>query len=128
MINAVSSSEATDQFLTLLVAQLQNQDPLEPVAQEEFVSQLAEFSTLSGVEQLNEGFGSMLALQNDLIRLQALGVGSDLIGKTVSFFPSDGSPGLNEATVESVSFVGNRLSVDVGGDTITLDQIAHVVD
>ena len=127
MISGVSSDVATDQFLTLLVTQLQNQDPLEPVGQQEFVSQLAEFSTLSGIEELNEGFESMLNRQSDLIRLQELSVGSDLIGKTVAYFPSGATQELREATVERISVVQGRLAVDVGEQTIGLGQIMHVV-
>ena len=50
---AVSSAELQDQFLTLLVTQLQNQDPIEPVKQENFIAQLAQFSTVEGIEKLN---------------------------------------------------------------------------
>ena len=70
MISGMSSVEGTDQFLQLLVTQLQNQDPLEPVGQEEFIGQLAQLSTLSGIEELNGSFANMVSQQSDLIRLQ----------------------------------------------------------
>ena len=127
MIQGVSSDVATDQFLTLLVTQLQNQDPLDPVGQQEFISQLAEFSTLSGIEELNGGFESMLNRQSDLIRLQELSVGSDLIGKTIAYYPADGSRELQQATVERISVEQGRLTVDVGEQTVGLGQIMHVV-
>lgn len=50
-------------FLTLLTAQLKNQDPLNPMENAEFLSQMAQFSTVSGIERINQtlsGFGSGL--------------------------------------------------------------------
>ena len=57
-----NAEEIKTQFLTLLVAQLKNQDPMNPVDNQDFVSQLATFSSLEqlitiggGVENLNSG-------------------------------------------------------------------------
>jgi flagellar basal-body rod modification protein FlgD len=44
-----------DEFLKLLVAQLQNQDPLNPMKNEEFVTQLATFSSLEQLISINKG-------------------------------------------------------------------------
>ena len=56
-----------DAFLKLLVTQLENQDPLNPTENTEFVAQLAQFSSLEGIQNLNTSFsgvkGSMEALQ-----------------------------------------------------------------
>lgn len=46
-------------FLRLMLAQLQNQNPLEPQSNGEFLSQMAQFSTVDGVQQLNSGFGEL---------------------------------------------------------------------
>ena len=73
-----NSELGRDQFVTLLVAQLQNQDPLDPVTNEDFVAQLAQFSSLEGIENLNASFREILALQN-------LTQGASLIGKTASY-------------------------------------------
>ena len=73
-----NSELGRDQFVTLLVAQLQNQDPLDPVTNEDFVAQLAQFSSLEGIENLNASFRDILALQN-------LTQGASLIGKTASY-------------------------------------------
>ena len=75
---AISSDLGRDQFLQLLVAQLRNQDPLEPVNNENFIAQLAQFSTLEGIENLNASFSDVLALQN-------LTQGANLIGRTATF-------------------------------------------
>ena len=127
MIQGVTSDVATDQFLTLLVTQLQHQDPLEPVSQENFVSQLAEFSTLSGIEELNGSFGTMVSQQTDLIRLQQLSVGSNLIGQTVAYVPPGENQQLDEAVVERIRMVEGQLALDVGEHTVGLDRVMHVV-
>ena len=48
-----------DDFLTLMVAQLQHQDPTKPMDNTEFVAQLAQFSTSTGVQELNESFSDL---------------------------------------------------------------------
>ncbi|MGP3697206.1 flagellar hook assembly protein FlgD [Rhodobacter sp. NSM] len=60
-----SSNLGQEDFLTLLTTQLQNQDPFQPMENGEFLAQMAQFSTVSGIEQLNttlsgigEGMGS----------------------------------------------------------------------
>ena len=59
-IATTTAASARDEFLNLLVTQLRNQDPLDPVKQEDFLSQLAQFSTLEGVENLNTNLSSQL--------------------------------------------------------------------
>lgn len=59
--NATSTSDASkkdplgrDAFLNLLITQLQHQDPTQPQADGEFLAQLAQFSTLEQLEQMNQ--------------------------------------------------------------------------
>ncbi|HTV97441.1 MAG TPA: flagellar hook capping FlgD N-terminal domain-containing protein [Steroidobacteraceae bacterium] len=63
-------------FLTLMLAQLQNQDPTSPVDSNEFLSQLASLSEVQGITQLNTSFS---ALSNSLVSSQALQA-SSLLG------------------------------------------------
>ena len=46
-------------FLELMVAQLQNQDPSEPMDNNQFLSQMAQFSMVNGIDSLNTGFSNM---------------------------------------------------------------------
>jgi flagellar basal-body rod modification protein FlgD len=63
-------------FLTLMLAQLKNQDPTSPVDSNTFLSQLASLSTVQGITQLNTSFGS---LSSSLVSSQALQA-SSLLG------------------------------------------------
>ncbi|MFK7828972.1 MAG: flagellar hook assembly protein FlgD [Congregibacter sp.] len=49
----------SDAFLQLMVAQMENQDPTKPIENTEFVAQLAQFGTVSGVQELNESFAGL---------------------------------------------------------------------
>lgn len=69
-----------DQFLDLMLAQMKNQDPLDPMDNQEFVSQLAQFSTARGVSDMNK---SITDLSSSLQSNQALQA-SSLVGRTVS--------------------------------------------
>jgi flagellar basal-body rod modification protein FlgD len=63
-------------FLTLMLAQLKNQDPTSPVDSNQFLNQLASLSTVQGITQLNTSFGS---LSTSLVSSQALQA-SSLLG------------------------------------------------
>ncbi len=74
-----SAQAMQDQFMKLLVAQLQNQDPTNPMDNSQMTSQLAQISTVSGLQQLNTTMSSMSALFNSSQALQS----ASLIGKQV---------------------------------------------
>jgi flagellar basal-body rod modification protein FlgD len=57
-----SNSLGQNDFLTLLVTQLKNQDPLNPLDNETFVAQLAQFSTVSGINSSNEKLDALTRL------------------------------------------------------------------
>ena len=73
-----------NEFLNLLVAQLNNQNPLEPQGNGEFIAQLAQFSTVEGVEKLNTSMESLLSGYQSSQALQA----SSLVGRKV-IVPTD---------------------------------------
>ncbi len=68
-----------DQFMQLLIAQLKNQDPLEPQENGEFLSQLAQFETAAGAEELQKSFDTFSANMMSTSALQA----SSLVGRSV---------------------------------------------
>lgn len=74
-----SSADSEQRFLKLLVTQLNNQDPLNPLDNAQLTSQLAQMSTVSGIEKLNSAFQSLLAQSGSVQVLQS----ASLIGRSV---------------------------------------------
>lgn len=77
--SAGSGSDSEQRFLKLLVTQLNNQDPLNPLDNAQLTSQLAQMSTVSGIEKLNSAFQSLLAQSGSSQVLQS----AAMIGRTV---------------------------------------------
>jgi flagellar basal-body rod modification protein FlgD len=68
-----------EDFLTLMITQLKNQDPMKPLDPSQYVGQLAQFSQVSGLAEMNK---QITALSDSLRGNQVLG-GANLIGRTV---------------------------------------------
>ncbi|XKH60282.1 flagellar hook assembly protein FlgD [Halomonas sediminis] len=71
---ASQSDELRESFMTLLITQLENQDPLNPMENAEMTSQLAQINTVSGIEQLNDTLNGITAQMNAGQTLQAAGL------------------------------------------------------
>lgn len=106
-VSGFNAELGQQQFLELMVKQLQYQDPLEPVGQQEFLQQMAQFSMVEGVEQLNTQFA-------DVLKLQTLNQGTDLIGQTVEYQDS--------ATGDRVQGRVNETRVIEGQLTLLVDD------
>jgi len=76
---ATSNADSEQRFLKLLVTQLNNQDPLNPMQNAELTSQLAQMSTVSGIEKMNATLSSLMSQGTSSQVLQA----ASLIGTTV---------------------------------------------
>lgn len=75
-----SNELGQDAFLQLMITQMKNQDPLAPQSNSEFVAQLAQFSSVQGLEKLNTSFNSFSSGFQSNQALQA----SSLVGRSVS--------------------------------------------
>jgi flagellar basal-body rod modification protein FlgD len=73
------TADAQDRFLKLLTTQLKNQDPLNPMDNAQMTSQLAQISTVDGIEKLNATLQKMLSSSNEPEAMQA----SALVGHQV---------------------------------------------
>ncbi len=108
--NATTAKEASERFLKLLVTQLQNQDPMNPVDNAQMTSQMAQISTVSGIEKLNV---TVERLNGQFVQMQAV-QGAGLVGKDV-LIPGDklsvvdGTP---QATFE-LGTAASRVKVEV---------------
>src|SRR5512133_403221 len=86
---SAAPGDASDRFLKLLVAQMQNQDPLNPMDNAQVTSQMAQINTVTGIDKLN---ATVQGLSAQFVQLQAM-QGASLVGR-------------------DVIVAGNKLSVD----------------
>lgn len=77
--SANATTEASDRFLKLLVTQLQNQDPMNPMENAELTSQLAQMSTVEGINKMNASLDGLMAQYKSNQILQ----GASLVGHQV---------------------------------------------
>lgn len=85
-------------FLTLLTTQLQNQSPLDPMKNEQFVAQLAQFSQLEGITNMSTSLSDVA----DVIRSDRIMSGANLVGKTV--FGQTGRIATDGQSASSIEF------------------------
>ena len=96
-----------DDFLKILLTQLQNQDPTKPMEDKEFIAQMAQFSSLEQMSNISRGFREMNALLSSNQALQVLGRtvevqnGEQVIRGTVTEVSSGAMP---EITVNDQTF------------------------
>jgi len=117
-----SVSSAQMDYMKLLVTQLQNQNPLEPMDNNEMASQLAQFSQLEQLESMNSNFASILATTEQTYA-------ASLIGKEVSFMTqtTDGAQELTRGTVQEIyNNMDGEIVLSVEDYAINLDDIVTV--
>lgn len=139
---ATTAAEMQDRFLTLLVAQINSQDPLNPMDNAQMTTQMAQINTVSGIQQLNatlEGitsqFGAMQMLQaSSLVGRDVLRAGTELARDTTtglvgSAFDLGGSA--SAVKIEILSPAGDVLgtinsgAMSAGRHSFTWDASAH---
>lgn len=77
--STAKGNETVDEFMTLLLTQLKNQDPMDPMENGEFLAQLAQIETASGINELQESVNNFAASMQTNQALQA----SSLVGRSV---------------------------------------------
>ena len=114
---AKNSTMDKQAFLNLLVAQMKYQDPMQPTDNTEYVSQLAQFSSLEAMNNMSTSV--------DLQRA------TGLIGKVVTASITNKVTGTSKEVTGTVDFVsqsGNKTYLTVNGDQFELDDISKIWD
>lgn len=111
-----SADELLDSFMTLLVAQMQNQDPTDPMDNNQLTAQLAQFNTAAGVEQLNTTMNSMGTLVASMQQMNS----ADWVGRDIMIA---GDPKVSTADNGNQK-VGLSLDSDADEVTVTLTDAA----
>ncbi|MGI4788057.1 MAG: flagellar hook capping FlgD N-terminal domain-containing protein [Janthinobacterium lividum] len=118
-VKATSNSASVDQnqFLLLLVNEMQNQDPTTPVDETQTLSQLAQFSQLQETTTLNSTLTANQGFTN-------VAQSATLIGKTVSTATSTDT-GIS-GVVSSVSLTNGVTYLDVGGQNVDASTVTSI--
>lgn len=115
-----------DAFLSLLVQQMRNQDPLAPTDNQQFIAQLAQFSSLEQMQQVNDNLLGLAVLQQSNALMSQLTQSSALIGKDVRFV----DPVTNETetgTVSTVKIEDGLAILNIGGRDVPLGNVTEVL-
>ncbi len=103
-----------DDFMQLLIAQLKNQDPMKPMEDKEFITQLAQFSSLESMEKMTQQM-------EDLTGSQMLVQAATLIGKQVSARLESGE--VVTGTISQVKMISGQPTAVVNGREIDTSLI-----
>ena len=118
VIDAVFGSEddKMDDFLTLMVAQLKNQDFMNPVDDTQYVTQLAQISTMQQMEEMAYNAKSSYV--------------ASLVGKNVSAakFTVSGDLKKADGVVEKISLLDGKFVIYVDGEAFSMDEIMEIKD
>jgi flagellar basal-body rod modification protein FlgD len=122
-INKTTKDQTTidnDDFMTLLFAQLKNQDPMKPMDSSEMMSQIATLNSLNALMSIKESINSL----NDS---QTLSYATSLIGKTINAVPdaSDTSQIVTGVVTSMTTYNGETL-VQIGNTDVKLSTIVSV--
>ncbi|MBV8660346.1 MAG: flagellar hook capping protein [Burkholderiales bacterium] len=121
--NLQAAGITQQEFLKILLTQLTQQDPLKPMDNTQFVTQLAQFSQMEQAQEINTNVSNTLAVQTST---QSIG----LLGKTVTLSSLTGTP--TSGVVTAIDFSGNSPRLTVAPTTgqpmnnIALSQITGV--
>jgi flagellar basal-body rod modification protein FlgD len=108
----------TEDFIKMMITQLQNQDPTEPVKNEELLAQMSQISQLQSSTTLTTTLQG-LALQNQI------GSASSLIGKVVRGLDAEGDP--VDGLVNSIKVVGDQVQLQLdNGKALSLSNVTEI--
>ena len=121
-----------NQYLQLFATQLQHQDPLEPTKQEDFLAQLAQFSSVESLQNMNTQFEGLSSKMDSLIEvsrgnsslsaLQTLNAGAGLLGKSVRY----GADSADVGVVDQIKPDNGSILVRIGDQFVPIANIVSV--
>ena len=111
-----SSSNQTD-FMSILLARLKNQNPLEPMNSNDMMTQMAQLNSLEELKSIQAGMDQLAAASS-------AGFAASLVGKYVKATLDDGTQ--VEGTVDSTSFKDGKYLLNIGAKEIALSAITNI--
>jgi flagellar basal-body rod modification protein FlgD len=111
------ASATNDQFMSLLLAQLTNQNPLEPMDDTEMVNQMVQMNSLTELQKISKALTSMTQT-NQFVSA------TSLIDKTVTYLNEDNES--TSGTVSGVFMSNSSVFLKVGDNNVSLDSLVSV--
>ncbi len=114
--NSLTSLTSQD-FTNMLVAELQNQDPTQPVTNSDLMQEVGQIQSIQATQQLTTTLQSVLLGQN-------VATAGNLIGRSVQGQDANGNP--VSGTVSSVSIANGAATLNVGSSTMPLGNVSQI--
>jgi flagellar basal-body rod modification protein FlgD len=105
--STTDNSLGKDSFLKLLMVQLQNQDPLKPMDDTQFISQMAQFSSLEQMQNMSSTMSNLQA--------------ANMVGKPINWTDDKGN--VQSGTVDAITMVNGTAKLQVGEQLIDLSSV-----
>ncbi|MCM3409090.1 flagellar hook assembly protein FlgD [Metabacillus litoralis] len=118
------SNLGKDEFLKILMTQLQNQDPLNPMEDKEFISQMANFSSLEQITNMNSLMQKFLDTQKTTDSILKY---SEMIGKSIEWSDSGAEEAVQTGVVKAIKQKNNSIILELdNGKEITSDLVTKI--
>ena len=114
--------DTEERFLTMLITQLQNQDPMNPIKDQDFIAQLAQFTALEQTQNLAQVMEKFVANQE---RNELIGQATSLLGKEVVVINSDTNE-VAQGLVGAVKFTDGVPQLYVNGKAYFLWEVQAI--
>ena len=115
MIESANLDSST--FMKLLVTELQNQNPMEPMSNTEMMGQISQMATVEGINRLDGKFSDVLSV----VRMTG---GTEMVGSEVEYRAPEG---VRRGTVESASVEDGSLTLRVEGNEVNVHDVLTLV-
>lgn len=124
---AQQPKEDSELFLNLLVSQLKNQDPFEPLQNGEFIQQVSQLAAVEQSSALNDKLTNLIALQEIVAGQNAFTQSASLVGKKVEYIDPETGEEMS-GVVKGVHLDGGGLMLDVEGSTVPMNYVTGIID
>ena len=126
-----TSTSDKDMFLNLMLQQMKNQDPTQPMENQEWLSQLAQYSSLEQMTEMNEGLqnlaDALASLSSGVAQNNGISQTLSLIGKEVDIIPDPENPDeIITGTVTEATFDGGEGKIKVNGKYYSIAYVQNV--
>jgi len=123
-----SASSIKFDYMNLLVTQMKNQNPLEPMNNDQMTAQLAQLSSLEQLEGVNNKLGQLETMNSNFSKVLSdsqLNYARSIVGKQVSYVDKV-TGNIKMEVVDQIEVTDTGFNLRAGKDLITLDQITSV--